>query len=86
MELPDNIKILLEALRGGNVPMDQRGPATVRRLPDGSVVQNPQSPSSADNFMPTKMRGYQLYNQERKIQGLEPVSYQEWIRFENGAE
>jgi hypothetical protein len=68
MELPSTVRYLLEALRGGNMG-SQPNPA----------AQNPMAPKPAA-VMPTKMRGYQLANQERAIEGLPPLSYAEYMK------
>ncbi len=70
------LALILEALRGGNVPAGERAPATTRRV-DG-VVQRKPKPYGSSSAFPTGLRGYQLHNQEAAAMGDPHTSYADW--------
>lgn len=79
-----DIKLLIEALRGGNTKNPPPAPVRYVRNSDGSVteIKNPYSDPrrGSSTFMPKGLRGYQLHNAEAAILGEPSISYADWAK------
>lgn len=77
MPVPDKVRYLLEALRGG-------GTTTFR---DGKMVKQEYGPArtrpATQQMMPTGLRGYQLHNAEAAAEGTKGATYAEWMKERN---
>lgn len=76
MELPDSIRHLIEALRGGGrTTFDKSGKITSQQYGPDPAYESP----APGGMMQTGMRGYQLAVQEAKTMGERPPTYREWL-------
>lgn len=78
MPVPDKLKYLIEALRGGGYT-SAGGEHTYGPSAQSSLNPNPQAPPASPQVMPTSMRGYQLYKQEAQVNGEPVMSYRQWL-------
>ena len=74
MELPDNIRYLLEALRGGGQS----------RFVNGKMVEHSYGPPKGDGINPMMKAlnnnvNYSRYMMQTKAMGEQPLSYEEWM-------
>lgn len=73
MDLPDNLRYLIEALRGGGKSEFKGGKMTKHAYGKDPMTSTGMKP------LEQRRRGYQLYAQEAQTNGEDPVSYEEWI-------
>lgn len=74
MDLPDNVRYLIEALRGGGRSTFKGGKLVKQEYGPSGELDKPKK-----NLLDQRRRGYQLYAQEAQQMGESPQSYEEWM-------
>jgi hypothetical protein len=73
MDIPDNLRYLIEAIRGGGKSVFKGGKMSAHAYGEDPLTSTTLKP------LEQRRRGYQLYAQEQQAMGEQPASYEEWV-------